>query len=107
MTIPLLDAAVLAAVAQLSPDAYGVTVRERVGRMRAGRPPSTGTIHLALTRLETAGLLAARASDPSPVRGGRAKRLYSVTAEGARALERARAEAERHAAALRPGWRPA
>jgi DNA-binding PadR family transcriptional regulator len=101
-----LDAATIAAVAQLQPDAYGVAIRERVGEL-LGRAPSIGTIHLALTRLEREGLLRSRAGDPTPVRGGRAKRLFTVTAAGGRALERAQRLAKDRAQALERSWRPA
>ena len=45
------DAAVLAAVAQLAPEAYGVVVRERVGEL-LGTTPSVGTVHRVLTAFE-------------------------------------------------------
>jgi DNA-binding PadR family transcriptional regulator len=100
------DWAVLAAVAQLGPEAYGVTIRQRVGEM-LGRVPSVGTVHHALTRLEAAGLVEGRTGEPTPRRGGRAKRLFRMTAAGARALDRARAEARARARALDPDWEPA
>ena len=102
-----LDAATLAAVAQLHPDAYGVAIRARVGMLLGGRAPSIGTIHLTLTRLERQGLLRARAGDPTPVRGGRAKRLFTLTSAGARALESAQKLAQERAEALERRWRPA
>jgi len=106
MTIHHLDDVVLAAVAQLGDDAYGVRVRERVGALLGGRVPSVGTVHRTLGRLERARLVAARMGEPSPVRGGRAKRLFALTAAGAGALARARGRAEERATALDPDWRP-
>ena len=105
MTIRDIDAAVLAAVAQLAPNAYGVAIRVRVGLM-LGHEPSIGAIHLALTRLEHEGMLRARTGEPTPVRGGRAKRLFSLTAAGSRALEQAARTVEQRAGALTPQWRP-
>ncbi|MEZ4589503.1 MAG: hypothetical protein R2909_24260 [Gemmatimonadales bacterium] len=96
----------LAAVAQLAPDAYGVTVRSRVGAMSGGTPPSVGAIHRAVTALERARLIRARSGDPSPVRGGRAKRMLTLTPAGATALEGARRRAATEAAALSARWRP-
>ena len=97
----------LAAVAQLAPDAYGVSVRERVGEMLGGTTPSAGTIHRVLTRLERVKLVEARMGDPTPVRGGRAKRLFSLSPAGLGALEAARRDSARRAAALSPTWRSA
>jgi DNA-binding PadR family transcriptional regulator len=101
-----LDGATLAAVHQLGSDAYGVAIRTRVGELLGGRPPSIGTIHLSLTRLERSGFLRARFGDPTPVRGGRAKRLFALTAAGARALAQARHELGGRARAFAPNWRP-
>jgi DNA-binding PadR family transcriptional regulator len=100
-----LDAAVLAAIGQLAPDAYGVAIRARVGEL-LGTTPSVGTVHRVLTAFETKGLVRARTGDPTPVRGGRAKRLFTLTAAGQRALQRARAAAREQAASLSPSWRP-
>ncbi len=49
-----------------------------------------GALYTALERLETKGLIKSRMSDPTPQRGGRAKRYVSVTAAGRQALTRAR-----------------
>jgi DNA-binding PadR family transcriptional regulator len=107
MALRDLDAAALAAVAQLAPEAYGVAIRARVGELLGGKPPSIGWTHLALRRMERNGLLRARLGDPTPVRGGRAKRLYTLTAAGARALHHASRAAEARADALARTWRPA
>lgn len=79
---------VLFAVVRLGDEAYGATVQEEI-EARTGRSRSTGSIHTALDRLEQRGLVASRLGDPTPVRGGRRKRLFSVTAEGARQLQEA------------------
>jgi DNA-binding PadR family transcriptional regulator len=46
-------------------------------------------LYTALERLEAKGLIASRMGDPTPQRGGRAKRYVSVTEEGRQALARA------------------
>lgn len=61
-----------------------------------------GTLYKALGRLEELGLLASRWED-DPTRGRPRRRLYELTAEGARAMERARAE---DAVPLRPHAAP-
>ncbi|NOT10079.1 MAG: PadR family transcriptional regulator [Gemmatimonadales bacterium] len=100
------DIVVLAAVAQLAPEAYGVTIRDRVGLLQGGRIPSVGAVYTALQSLERGGLLRAQLGDPSPVRGGRAKRFFSLSAKGVRELTRAREAAQRFVGGLTPRWKP-
>ncbi len=45
-------------------------------------------MYTALERLEAKGLVASRMGDPTPQRGGRAKRYVTVTAAGVKALRR-------------------
>ncbi len=93
-----LELAALLAVARLGSDAYGLAVR-RVLADRLGRDYSVGAVYTTLQRLEDKGLLRSRASDPLPVRGGRSRRHFTLTAAGTRALR----EAERRAASLWDG----
>ena len=78
---------ILLAVLQLRDDAYGVTIRAELAD-RAGRTVAPGALYTALDRLENKGLIASRMSDPTPQRGGRAKRHVTVTAAGREALNR-------------------
>lgn len=80
-----LEQLVLLAVLQSGDDAYGVPVQQAV-RLRARRDLTLGTIYKALSRLEGKGLVASHVGEPTAERGGRAKRYYSVTAVGKRAL---------------------
>ncbi len=89
-----LETAVLLAVARLGAGAYGAAVQREVSERR-GREYAVGAIHTALQRLEDKGLLTSRMGEPLPVRGGRARRYYRVTAAGANALEQARTAAQR------------
>ena len=89
-----LEAAVLLAVARLGDDAYGAAVRRDVSERR-GHDYAVGAIHTALQRLEDKGLLASWTGEPLPVRGGRARRYFRLTAAGAAALGRAREAAQR------------
>lgn len=79
----------LLAVVRLGPDAYGTTVRRELEET-AGRSVSIATAYVTLLRLERKGFLASWEADPEPVRGGKAKRCYRITANGARALRNAR-----------------
>jgi len=77
---------VLLAVHRLGPDAYGVSVQQEI-EDRTGREVSIGAVYATTGRLVEKGLLAARNSEPEPIRGGRSKRLFEVTPAGSEALE--------------------
>jgi PadR family transcriptional regulator PadR len=79
---------ILLAILRLRDDAYGVTIRAELAD-RAGRHVAPGALYTALERLETKGLITSRMSDPTPQRGGRAKRHVALTAAGIEALTRA------------------
>ena len=64
---------ILLAIVRLRDDAYGVTIRAELAD-RTGRRVAPGAIYTALERLETKGLITSRMTDPTPQRGGRAKR---------------------------------
>jgi PadR family transcriptional regulator, regulatory protein PadR len=79
---------ILLAILRLRDNAYGVTIRAELAD-RAGRTVAPGALYTALERLETKGLITSRMSEPTPQRGGRAKRHVTVTAAGVEALTRA------------------
>ena len=85
---------VLLAVWQRGEDAYGTTVRDEIEE-RTGREVSQGAVYTTLIRLEKKGLVRSRMSDPTPVRGGKAKRYFRITAEGREGVEAARAAMDR------------
>jgi DNA-binding PadR family transcriptional regulator len=76
---------ILFALLRLGADAYGVTIREEI-EARTGRAVSAGALYTALDRLEKRGLVASRLGEPTPERGGKRKRLYTVQPAGERAL---------------------
>jgi PadR family transcriptional regulator, regulatory protein PadR len=82
-----LEQMILLAILRLGDDAYGVTIRAELAD-RAGRTVAPGALYTALDRLETKGLIMSRMSDPTPQRGGRAKRHVTVTGAGMEALTR-------------------
>lgn len=79
---------ILLAVLRLRDDAYGVTIRAELAA-RAGRHVAPGALYTALERLESKGLITSHMGDPTPQRGGRAKRYVTVTRAGMQALQRA------------------
>lgn len=77
---------VLAAILRLGEDAYGVSIHSTVEELTKPREVSLGAIYVTLDRLEGKGLISSRLTDPTPERGGRAKRCYRLEALGERAL---------------------
>jgi DNA-binding PadR family transcriptional regulator len=80
-----LEICVLLAALRLDDEAYGVSIRDEI-RDRTGRHLSRGAIYSAITRLESRGFLDSSLGEPTPVRGGRAKRFFSVTPDGLSAV---------------------
>ena len=79
---------VLLAILRLGDDAYGVSIRREIAE-RTEREPAPGALYTTLDRLEEKGLVASTYGDPTPERGGRAKRYFTVTGAGVRAVARA------------------
>jgi len=86
---------VLTAVLALRDDAYGVTIHDKVGQLARPKAVSLGAVYVTLDRLEDKGMVSSRLSDPTPERGGRAKRCYRLEALGERALEESAVTAKR------------
>lgn len=80
---------VLLAIAHLDDDAYGTTIRREI-EARTGRVVAIGALYTALDRLERKGCVRSALSDPTPQRGGRAKRLFRLERSGVMALKRSR-----------------
>ena len=80
-----LELHVLLAVRALGDEAYGGSVRREI-EARSGRRVWIGPLYSALAKLEEQGLLAGSVGDPLPVRGGRSRRYFRLTAPGLRAL---------------------
>lgn len=85
---------VLLAVARLADQGYGVTILREIEERTKTRP-ALGAIYATLERLEARGWVTSYQGEASPVRGGRAKRHYKLTAAGSRALENTRRMFER------------
>lgn len=76
---------VMCAVLRLDDAAYGASIREELLE-RAGRDVSPGAVFTTLERLEARGLVTSRYGEPTPERGGRRKRYYTLQPEGRRLL---------------------
>ena len=79
---------VLAALLRLGSNAYGMAVRREI-EQRTGRLVSIGAVYTTLERLEVKGYVGSVTGEPTPERGGRAKRFFRIEASGRLALRRA------------------
>ena len=86
---------VLTAILALRDDAYGVTIHSKVQELAEPKSVSLGAIYVTLDRLEDKGLISSWMSDPTPERGGRAKRCYKLKKAGERALRESATTAKR------------
>ncbi|MEZ5317933.1 MAG: helix-turn-helix transcriptional regulator [Vicinamibacterales bacterium] len=80
---------VLLAILQLGDDVYGVPIVDEIER-RTGRSVAPAAVYVTLRRLEQKGLLSSWMSDPTPERGGKARRCVRVTAAGRASLRESR-----------------
>jgi PadR family transcriptional regulator PadR len=72
---------IMLTVVYLGDEAYGVPISREIEKYR-GREVSIGSVYSALDRLEAKGLVTSSVGDPTPERGGRAKRYFQVTKQG-------------------------
>ena len=74
---------ILLAVIRLGDGAYGVPISKELLDL-TGRDVALGSVYAALDRLEQKELVSSMLGDPTPARGGRAKRYFRVTSKGIR-----------------------
>jgi DNA-binding PadR family transcriptional regulator len=80
---------VLLALLHLGERGYAINARAEIER-RTGRHVTRGAVYVTLDRLEKKGFLESWLADPTPERGGRAKRYYRVRPVGIAVLKRSR-----------------
>src|SRR4051812_48735613 len=85
-TLGSFELMVMLALIRLGENAYGVPISEEI-EQQAGRDISLGSVYATLDRLERKGLVSSTVGEPTPERGGRAKRYFRVTAKGLRAVQ--------------------
>lgn len=98
-----LEQIVLLALLRLGPRAYGMTVRREIAK-RTDRDLSVGAIYATLERLESNGYVSSFTGEPTPERGGRAKRYFRIEAEGKRALLSSQTAIRNMSAGLGKRW---
>jgi PadR family transcriptional regulator, regulatory protein PadR len=79
----------LLAVLTLADGAYGIAVQAVIER-ETGREVTLGAAYAALERMERKGLLQSSLGESTGARGGKRRRMFSVTPAGLRVLTDAR-----------------
>jgi PadR family transcriptional regulator, regulatory protein PadR len=72
---------VLTLVAALQDDAYGAAISQEI-QQRLHREVTLSAVHVTLYRLEDKGYIKSKTGGATKERGGRRKRIYSVTSAG-------------------------
>jgi len=72
---------VLLVVAALDEQAYGVKITHEIIE-QTQRSVRLNQVHASLHRLEEKGMIVSKMGDPTPERGGRRKRIFTITAYG-------------------------
>lgn len=80
---------VLLTVGILFDDAYGLAIVDELEK-QTGRNVMISSVHKSLVRLEEKGFLKSHMGGATDKRGGRDKRLYTLTQSGRKALNQAR-----------------
>ena len=72
---------ILTLVAALQEDAYGAAIADEIEK-KLKREITLSAVHVTLYRLEDKGLIKSRVGGATNERGGRRKRIFSVTSAG-------------------------
>jgi PadR family transcriptional regulator PadR len=95
---------VLLAIIRLGEDVYGAPIVEEI-RHRTGRHVAPAAVHITVRRLESRGLVTSWLGDPTPERGGKARRYVKVTRAGLESLRAGRKVIDQMWQGLDPGLR--
>lgn len=85
---------VLLTLVRLGDGAYGAPIRREI-EAQTERPVAIGAVHATLARLEHKQLVTSWIGDPTPERGGKAKRHFRIEPLGIAALKHTRQALER------------
>jgi PadR family transcriptional regulator len=80
---------VLLALMRQGDEAYGVPIAQAI-EQSTGKPVILASVYNTLERLEEKNLVRSTVGQPTPERGGRAKRYFSMTAAGLREVRAAK-----------------
>ena len=72
---------ILLAILRTGEEAYGVPIAREI-EAAGRRNVAVAAVYAALDRLERNGMVSSSVGEPTPERGGRAKRFFQVTPQG-------------------------
>jgi DNA-binding PadR family transcriptional regulator len=78
-----LELMVMLVLIRLGAEAYGVPIKREI-EAKSSRVVTLGSIYATLERLEGKSLVHSSLGEPTPERGGRAKKYFQLTAKGLR-----------------------
>ena len=81
-----LELLVLLALLRIPKRAYGVPISREIAQ-QTEREVAIGSVYAALERLERKGFVCSTLGEPSPERGGRAKKYFQITGAGVREVQ--------------------
>ena len=79
---------ILLAILRIGDEAYGVPIAGEIEAV-TNRPVTRASIYTALDRLQRMRLVSSEMGDPTPERGGWAKKFFTVTPSGLKAVKEA------------------
>ena len=80
---------VLLALLRQGDEAYGVPIADAIEES-TGKPVILASVYNTLARLEEKGLVRSSVGQPTPERGGKAKRYFTITTGGLREVRAAK-----------------
>jgi len=80
---------ILLMIVMLRDEAYGLAIRTAL-KEQADRTVTIGAVHGTVNRLEKKGFIQSRLGGATESRGGRRKRLFTITAYGKKVLQKSR-----------------
>ncbi len=84
-----LEELILLLVVMLKEEAYGLAIRKAL-KDQANRNVTIGAVHGTVNRLESKGFIESSMGGATEERGGRRKRIFSITASGKNVLQKSR-----------------
>lgn len=84
-----LEELILLLVVMLKEEAYGLAIRKAL-KEQANRNVTIGAVHGTVNRLEKKGFIESSMGGATEERGGRRKRIFSITASGKNVLQKSR-----------------
>lgn len=93
-TITRTEEMMMLSILNLGEEAYLVAIKDYLEKL-TGKPVSMTSVHLPLSRLEKIGYLNSEMGEATAVRGGRRKKIYSVSKTGLEALEEYKAMSDK------------